>query len=118
LLGNAWLLAADAAHLLLPARPDVAQAILARPPWSWAGIEAPRIERPEYGLGLDFWPTLLYTSYASHRSVLAATWIVLAVLEGTLLLSTARLVAPHWRARVLAPIALCLLAFDWLHFRA
>ncbi|HEV2126176.1 MAG TPA: hypothetical protein VGW38_25755, partial [Chloroflexota bacterium] len=44
LLGNAWLLGVDALRLALPGRPDLVQGALARPPWTWFGIQAPRLE--------------------------------------------------------------------------
>lgn len=118
LLGNGWLLAADAAHLLMPSRPEVTAAILARPPWTWTGIEAPRIERPEFGLGLDFWPTLLYTAYSSHVGVIAAMWLVLIGLQVSFLAATYRLVPAAARRSWLLPLAVALVTFDWLQFRA
>ena len=116
-LGNAWLLAADAAHLALPSRPQITQAILARPPWVWAGIQAPRLERPEYGLGLDFWPTLLYTSYASHRAVLIGGGLALLALEALFLTSSACLLPHAWRRRGVAALATSLVLFDWLQLQ-
>ncbi len=97
LLGNAWLLAADVAQLVFPARPDISLAVLARPPWSWFGVAAPALPRPQYGLGLDFWPTLLYTNYASHPSVLGGMWAVLLGVEALAIGAAAGL------ARGLAP---------------
>jgi hypothetical protein len=120
LLGNFWLLAADAARLVIPSRLDVLQAVLVRPPWTWFGVAAPRLEYPEYGLGLDFWVTLIYTNYASHRSVLLAMWLVAGGLSGALLVSGIGL----WRAicpltrRQQAVLALSggvlLVMFHWL----
>ncbi|HET7771437.1 MAG TPA: hypothetical protein VFN74_21885, partial [Chloroflexota bacterium] len=118
LLGNAWLLAADAARLIVPSRPDLAAAILARPPWTWAGLAALRIERPDFGLGLDFWPTLLYTNYASHRGVLIATWVALLALQATFLAAAARLLPRAGRTPYLAALVVSLLLFDWLQFQA
>jgi hypothetical protein len=118
LLGNAWLLTADAAHLALPQRPDVAAALLSRPPWTWAGIAAPRIEHPEYGLGLDFWPTLLYTNYASHRPLLYVAAGVLIGLEAVLLAAVAALAGPAVRAPALLVTSLALAGFDWLQIAA
>jgi hypothetical protein len=122
LLGNAWLVAADLAHLALPARPDVTAAILARPPWRLFGVDAPDIPHPEYGLGLDFWPTLLYTAYASHGGVMAATWAVLLALEGALLAAAAGLLrrfAPPRAGLVCAALLVAvLLVFDWLQVQA
>jgi hypothetical protein len=81
LLGNLWLLLADLVRLLLPARPDLVLGVLSRPPWVWFGVSAPLPPNPDYGLGLDFWPTLLYVNYASHRGLLAAMWLVLVLLQ-------------------------------------
>jgi hypothetical protein len=122
LLGNAWLLAADAANLLAPARPDVLQAVLDRPPWTWFGVQAPRLEQAAFGLGLDFWPTLLYTNYASHGRVLAAMWTTLLVLGVGLVGSTALLaqemgLPAHTTARVTAALAVVLAVFGWLQVR-
>jgi hypothetical protein len=123
LLGNAWLLAADAARLLAPARPDLVGAVLARPPWTWFGIAAPMPEHPEYGLGLDFWPTLLYTNYASHSSVLTAMWLALAVVEVGLLvalggLSHALALSPRITSGTLLVLVACLVFFNALQVRA
>ena len=118
LLGNVWLLAADATHLLLPSRPDLTAAILARPPWTWMGIDAPRIERPEFGLGLDFWPTLLYTGYASHTAFMVVAWLVLIGLQGVFLLTAGRLMPPAARRAGLPVLAASLVLFDWLQLRA
>jgi hypothetical protein len=122
LLGNAWLLAADLSHLVLPSRPDVTGAILARPPWRWFGVAATQLPHPEYGLGLDFWPTLLYTNYASHLGVLVAMWVVLLAVEALLVVAAARVasdvvlpgVATRWG---LPALVLALVLFDWLHVR-
>ena len=59
------------------------QGILSRPPWTWLGVAAPLPPHPEYGLGLDFWPTLLYVNYASHGGLLGAMWAVLVTLLAT-----------------------------------
>jgi len=122
LLGNAWLLAADAANLIVPSRPEITQGILARPPWTWFGVQTPRIEHPEYGLGLDFWPTLLYTNYASHSSVLIGMWAVLLTLQAAFVLSTSqivqRLTPLQARWRVLALLLPAILLFNVLQVRA
>ena len=102
----------------MPSRPDLAAAILSRPPWSWAGVAAPRIERPDFGLGLDFWTTLLYTNYASHRGVLIATWAALLALQATFLAAAARLLPRAGRAPHLAALSASLVLFDWLQFQA
>ncbi len=105
LLGNAWLLAADVAQLLLPAR--------ATSPWPcWPvlrgrGSACPhrRRSRWKYGLGLDFWPTLLYTNYASHPSVLDGMWAVLLGVEALAMAGAglARGLAPASAGRRRAP---------------
>jgi hypothetical protein len=122
LLGNAWLEAADLSHLLLPSRPGVTAALLNRPPWRVFGIDAPGIPHPEYGLGLDFWPTLLYTAYASHGAVLAATWAVLLALEAALCAAALGLLRAAGAGRralpLLAAFGALLLLYDWLQFRA
>ncbi|MBI3970046.1 MAG: hypothetical protein HY332_02045 [Chloroflexi bacterium] len=124
LLGNAWLLAADLAHLVLPGRPDVAAAILARPPWTWFGIHVPPLAHPEYGLGLDFWPTLLYTNYASFPGVLVTLFVVLLLLETALLATTAALLRrfaparPASRWPLLGALAVCLALYTWLQVQA
>ena len=118
LLGNAWLLAADVSRLIAPGRPDVTAAILARPPWVWSGVAAPRIEHPEFGLGLDFWPTLLYTNYSSHRSVLVATLVALLALQAIFVTAVARLMPRPGLGRWLGALVLALAAFDWLQFQA
>ncbi|CAA9271441.1 MAG: Cell division protein FtsK [uncultured Chloroflexi bacterium] len=122
LLGNAWLLAADTANLVLPARADLAQAILGRPPWTWFGVAAPRLEQPAFGLGLDFWPTLLYTNYASHSGVIGAMWVTLLALEAVLIGSVG-LLLPRlgWPARLagtwVGVLAVGLMVFDVLQVR-
>jgi hypothetical protein len=122
LLGNAWLLAADLAHLALPARPGVAAATLARPPWTWFGVSAPALAHPEYGLGLDFWPSLLYSSYASHRALLAAGWVFLGTIEVGLVLAAWRLGAALLGRRAATAVVIALgasvLVFNWLQVQA
>ena len=93
LAGNAWLVAADLLHLLVPSRPDLAGGVLIRPPWHWFGVDAPHLDHPEYGLGLDFWPTIIWSNYASHRTVIGVAATVLVVLETTAVLTLARLLA-------------------------
>ena len=123
LLGNAWLLTADLAHLVLPARPDVTAAVLARPPWRLLGVEAPPPSHPEYGLGLDFWPTLLYSGYASHRGLLLSAFAALLVLEGVLVGAADRLLhmasglTARQRLASLVALAVALLAYDWLQLQ-
>jgi hypothetical protein len=92
-LGNAWLVAADILHLIVPARPDLADGILIRPPWRWFGVLAPRLEHPEYGLGLDFWPTIIWSNYRSHPRVIALSAITLVTVEGVAIASLWRLFA-------------------------
>jgi hypothetical protein len=122
LLGNVWLLAADLAHLAFPGRPDLAAAILARPPWTWFGVPAPLPPHPEYGLGLDFWPALLYTDYASHQALLVAMWLVLLGLEVALLVAALRLARRWlpliWRMALVVGLCLALATFDWLQVQA
>jgi len=126
LLGNAWLLGADLLHLLLPGRPDLAAAVLQRPPWTWFGLHPPPVAHPEYGLGLDFWPTLLFTGYASHPGVVLSMWLVLALLESALVVLAWRLMAvltPAGRVGalgrlLLVALVMLLLAFDWLQVQA
>ena len=79
---------------------------------------APRIERPDFGLGLDFWPTLLYTGYGSHTWVLMATWLVLLGLQATFLGAVSRLLPTGVRRGWLLALAAALAVFDWLQFRA
>jgi hypothetical protein len=94
LLGNAWLLLADLVHLLLPARPDLVLAVLARPPWSWLGGDGASAAAPGVRPGLDFWPTLLYVNYASHSRFMLGVWTALLMLEA---LATAAGAALVWR---------------------
>jgi hypothetical protein len=126
ILGHLWLLAADLARLLLPGRPDLTAAVLARPPWTWFGIAAAPIPHPEYGLGLDFWPTVLYTNYASHPQVLTGMWSALLAIELLLLAAVyrlARVLASAGRGRAPAVlltvgVALLLAGFSWLQVQA
>jgi hypothetical protein len=122
LLGNVWLLAADAAHLLFPARPGIEAGILARPPWTWFGIGAPKPPHPEYGLGLDFWPALLYANYASQTGVLVVMWVALLAMEAAVVATAVRLGSVWLRGRALAVllvgVCLALAAFDWLQVQA
>ncbi|MDQ3700802.1 MAG: hypothetical protein M3442_07775 [Chloroflexota bacterium] len=123
LLGNAWLLAADISNLLLPARRDLTLAVLARPPWSWFGVSAPLPPQAEYGLGLDFWPTLLYTNYASHSGVLTAMWTALLGMEALAVAGAAglfwRLAPQRQRGRrtllAVATLSLVLAIYNALH---
>lgn len=122
LLGNAWLLAADVSNLLLPARRDLTLAVLTRPPWSWFGVSAPLPAQAEYGLGLDFWPTLLYTNYASHAAVLTAMWTALLGMETLAVGGAAGLVwrlAPQrqrgrWMLLAVATLSVVLAIYDSL----
>jgi hypothetical protein len=126
LLGNAWLLLADVVHLLLPARPDLVLAVLARPPWSWLGVAAPLPPRPEYGLGLDFWPTLLYVNYASHGRFMLGVWSVLLALEVVATATGAALVwrlvpatdRRRWTVLAGAGLGLAGLLYVWLQVQA
>ncbi|MGH2356313.1 MAG: hypothetical protein ACRDJN_32305, partial [Chloroflexota bacterium] len=126
LLGNAWLLAADLVRLVLPSRPDLVLAVLVRPPWSWLGVDAPLPQNPEYGLGLDFWPTLLYTNYASHPGVLAAMWATLVLVEGAAVAAAGGLVwrlVPAstrrcWTIGLVGGLSATLLIFNWLQVQA
>ena len=119
LLGNAWLVAADLLHLLAPGRPDLADGVLMRPPWRWFGIDAPRLDHPEYGLGLDFWPTLIWTNYASHRGVIAVAAVALVAMEGVAVVALARLLdvagtTPRVGARSVIALAMAFVAYDAL----
>ena len=91
ILGNIWLLGADVFHLVIPSRPDFTQGVLLRPPWSWFGISAPLPPHPEYGLGLDFWPSMIWTSHASHTGVVVVSGIVLLGLQVVILTCTNQL---------------------------
>jgi len=118
LLGHLWLLTADMVHLVVPSRSDVAAAVLARPPWTWVGLQTPRVERPEYGLGLDFWPTLLYSNYASDRALVVAMWVVLLALQAVFVVALARLVPGSVRRPALVAVFASLAVFDWLQVGA
>lgn len=109
LLGNAWLISADFLHLLAPSRPELASGILIRPPWRWFGIDAPRLDHPEYGLGLDFWPTIIWTNYASHGGVIAGAAVALVTIEVIGLIALGRLLGvagASWRVRIVSVIGL------------
>jgi hypothetical protein len=117
LLGNAWLVSADLLHRLVPARPDLADGILIRPPWTWFGVDAPRLDHPEYGLGLDFWPAIIWTNYASHRGVIAVAALFLLSIEATALATLARLldvvgVPARLRLTFVAALACAFVAYD------
>jgi hypothetical protein len=119
LLGNAWLVAADLMNLLAPGRPDLVDGMLMRPPWQWFGIDAPRLDHPEYGLGLDFWPTLIWTNYASHRGVIAVAAVALVAMEVVALVALARLLdvagaTPRAGARSVIALAVAFVAYDAL----
>jgi hypothetical protein len=119
LLGNAWLVAADLLHLLAPERPDLADGILIRPPWRWFGIDAPRLDHPEYGLGLDFWPTIIWTNYASHEGVVAGAAIALLTIELIGLCALVWLLrvagtTPQVRFMSVMALAIAFAAFDYL----
>lgn len=119
ILGNIWLLGADAFHLVVPSRPDLTQGVLLRPPWTWFGIGAPVPPHPEYGLGLDFWPTLIWTVHASHTGVLVVAGIVLLGLQGVILTCTNQLlstlgVARRSRLTTIGVVTVILMVFDWL----
>jgi hypothetical protein len=81
---------------------------------------------PEYGLGLDFWPTLLYTNYKSHPGLLAWMWLVLLALEAITLAGAAGLVwrlapqkaAPRWTAALVSGLGAVLLVYNWLQVQA
>jgi hypothetical protein len=126
LLGNTWLLGADLVRAALPWRPDLLAAVLARPPWSWFGVQVAGPPHPEYGLGLDFWPTLLYTNYKSHPGLLAWMWLVLLALEAITLAGAAGLVwrlapqkaAPRWTAALVSGLGAVLLVYNWLQVQA
>ena len=126
LLGNLWLLLADLVHLLIPARPDLLLGVLSRPPWAWFGVPAPLPPNPEYGLGLDFWPTLLYVNYASHPGLLGAMWVALVTLQAVLIGAGAGLAyrigppAGAGRRALLAAAGLGLLClvYSWLQVQA
>lgn len=119
ILGNIWLLGADAFHLVMPSRPDFTQGVLLRPPWKWFGISAPVPPHPEYGLGLDFWPTLIWTAHASHTGVVVVSGIVLLGLQGVILTCTNQLlsalgVVRRSRLTTVWVVTAILMIFDWL----
>ena len=119
ILGNIWLLGADAFHLVMPSRPDFTQGVLLRPPWTWFGINAPVPLHPEYGLGLDFWPTLIWTAHASHTGVIVVSGIVLLGLQGVILTCTNQLlstlgVVRRSRLTIIGVVTAMLVVFDWL----
>ena len=124
LLAHAWLLRADATNLLAPDRTDLLEDALARSPWSRFGIEV-RPERPENGLGLDFWSTTLIEYYLAYPAVLALAALVLVALQvisvGALAAVTHRLWpagrhAARWRMSVVGIYGAVLITFDTLHF--
>lgn len=119
ILGNIWLLGADAFHLVLPSRPDFTQGVLLRPPWTWFGISAPVPPHPEYGLGLDFWPTLIWTTHASHTGVIVVSGTVLLGLQGVILTCTNQLLSTlglvrRSRLTSIGVVTAMLVVFDWL----
>ncbi|MBI3970045.1 MAG: hypothetical protein HY332_02040 [Chloroflexi bacterium] len=83
LLAHAWLLGSDAVATLFPGNPALLQRALASPPWRYlAGLEL-HAPHPEYGLGLDFWPVLLYNQFRSHVGFMWLAWAVAAALLAT-----------------------------------
>ena len=119
ILGNIWLLGADAFHLVMPSRPDFTQGVLLRPPWTWFGVSAPVPPHPEYGLGLDFWPSMIWTAHASHTGVIVVSGIVLLGLQGAILgsmnqLLTALGMIRRSRLITVGIVTAILLIFDWL----
>ena len=87
LLAHAWLLGADAVSVLATGNDSLLRRALGSPPWRYVhGLEL-HPPRPDFGLGLDLWPLLLRTQFASHRDVLTVATIVSVLLGIGLALS-------------------------------
>ena len=124
LLGHAWLLRADATHLLAPDRTDFLADALSRTPWSKFGIDAVP-PHPENGLGLDFWSMGLIENFLAYPTVIA--WVVALLLPlqfialGTWIGLSKHLWISKHRLRSTRFIAIgvfasLLIVFDTLHF--
>ena len=74
LLAHGWLLAADAASLVAPRSASLIERALASPPWRYVHELEVQSPHPEYGLGVDVWPVLLYAQFAAHPGVIAVAW--------------------------------------------
>ena len=124
LLGHAWLLRADAVNLLAPDRTDFLADALSRTPWSRFGVDAIP-QRPENGLGLDFWSMGLTESFLAYPVVLIWVAIILLGLQflalGAWIGLTKKMFIRSRTARVMQvgavmSFASLLIVFDTLHF--
>lgn len=123
ILGHGWLLTADALHLARPYMKSWEDKVLGMPPWRLMGVDV-LPDRPDYGLGLDFWSMRLAAEFPSHLGLLAGAALVLLLLEAVLMFSGARLVRillahSRWRGLAVKLWIACstvlLLSFDGIH---
>jgi hypothetical protein len=80
LAAHAWLLAADAISVAAPGNEGLLRRVLGAPPWRYVhGLDV-HPDRPEFGLGLDFWPVLVRTHFRSQGDVMAWVWLATGLL--------------------------------------
>lgn len=124
ILAHMWLLSADLLAIGPSSLQDEKDRLLATPPWKriWGIDVVP--ERPDHGLGFDFWSMKLRTDFPSYTTFLAGVALILLLLEVTLVVSGAQLLSllfarsKHHRRTIIAWIVsatLILLAFDGIH---
>jgi hypothetical protein len=87
LLAHIWLLGSDAVVTVFPSDAALRQRALASTPWHYlAGLDR-NSPHPEYGLGLDFWQSLLRDQCRSHPGFMFVVWTATALLAAGALLA-------------------------------